>query len=154
MYEQYFRNLTDNSQSIVARLRQISSNISTSLNDQGILHHITTYLQTINWFVEDDDYRQALVSFCELLTENKLLSPIDICSSGIVDILLTSVNISFNFNSSIFKDLFQLVKGDKELVKNRFKIFSEVFLNEDAPLRTLVRKLVAVLESIERLVEM
>ena len=116
MYEQYFRNLTDNSQSIVARLRQISSNISTSLNDQGILHHITTYLQTINWFVEDDDYRQALLSFCELLTENKLLSPIDICSSGIVDILLTSVNISFNFNSSIFKDLFfSLLKATKNL---------------------------------------
>nr|CAB3252456.1 E3 ubiquitin-protein ligase HECTD1 [Phallusia mammillata] len=130
LYNEYFKSSNDAPRGIVTQLKEVAA----KLNKLSTGSHEKDAQQT-----KAEEYRTCLKEIKSLLNDDKSLSPFDIYSSGIISALLNSLTVE-NEKSSTLN------------VQQRIKIFVSVFFqNSDSSVRILVKKLISVLESIERL---
>ncbi|KAL7992504.1 hypothetical protein Chor_016760 [Crotalus horridus] len=92
-----------------------------------------------------DLMKTALENLIVLLKDETTISPYEMCSSGLVQALLTVLNNNMDYD--LKQDCSQLV----ERINVLKTAFSENEDDESRPAVALIRKLIAVLESIERL---
>ncbi|KAK7886642.1 hypothetical protein WMY93_026263 [Mugilogobius chulae] len=140
LYDDHFKAVESMPRGVVVTLR----NISTQLESAWELH--TNRQQCIEgentW---RDLMKTALENLIVVLKDENTISPYEMCSSGLVQALFTVLN------NSVELDL----KHDCKPLMERINVFKAAFSeNEDdesRPAVALIRKLIAVLESIERL---
>nr|XP_033808048.1 E3 ubiquitin-protein ligase HECTD1 isoform X6 [Geotrypetes seraphini] len=139
LYDDHFKAVESMPRGVVVTLR----NIATQLESAWELHTNRQYIEGENTW--RDLMKTALENLIVLLKDENTISPYEMCSSGLVQALLTVLNNSADLD--IKQDCGQLVER-----LNVFKAaFSENEDDESRPAVALVRKLIAVLESIERL---
>uniref|UniRef100_A0AAV2JG34 E3 ubiquitin-protein ligase n=1 Tax=Knipowitschia caucasica TaxID=637954 RepID=A0AAV2JG34_KNICA len=140
LYDDHFKAVESMPRGVVVTLR----NISTQLESSWELH--TNRQQCIEgentW---RDLMKTALENLIVVLKDENTISPYEMCSSGLVQALFIVLN------NSVELDL----KHDCKPLMERINVFKAAFSeNEDdesRPAVALIRKLIAVLESIERL---
>ncbi|XP_075186206.1 E3 ubiquitin-protein ligase HECTD1 isoform X8 [Anomaloglossus baeobatrachus] len=139
LYDDHFKAVESMPRGVVVTLR----NIATQLESSWELHTNRQCIEGENTW--RDLMKTALENLIVLLKDENTISPYEMCSSGLVQALLTVLNNSEDFE--VKQDCGQLVER-----LNVFKTaFSENEDDESRPAIALVRKLIAVLESIERL---
>ncbi|XP_075699792.1 E3 ubiquitin-protein ligase HECTD1 isoform X12 [Rhinoderma darwinii] len=139
LYDDHFKAVESMPRGVVVTLR----NIATQLESSWELHTNKQCIEGENTW--RDLMKTALENLIVLLKDENTISPYEMCSSGLVQALLTVLNNSEDFD--LKQDCGQLVER-----LNVFKTaFSENEDDESQPAIALVRKLIAVLESIERL---
>uniref|UniRef100_F6QKD9 E3 ubiquitin-protein ligase n=1 Tax=Xenopus tropicalis TaxID=8364 RepID=F6QKD9_XENTR len=139
LYDDHFKAVESMPRGVVVTLR----NIATQLESAWELHTNRQCIEGENTW--RDLMKTALENLIVLLKDENTISPYEMCSSGLVQALLTVLNN--NEDCDIKQDCGQLVER-----LNVFKTaFSENEDDESRPAVALVRKLIAVLESIERL---
>ncbi|XP_073433908.1 E3 ubiquitin-protein ligase HECTD1 isoform X1 [Dendrobates tinctorius] len=139
LYDDHFKAVESMPRGVVVTLR----NIATQLESSWELHTNRQCIEGENTW--RDLMKTALENLIVLLKDETTISPYEMCSSGLVQALLTVLNNSEDFD--VKQDCGQLVER-----LNVFKTaFSENEDDESRPAIALVRKLIAVLESIERL---
>ncbi|KAG8545136.1 hypothetical protein GDO81_021357 [Engystomops pustulosus] len=139
LYDDHFKAVESMPRGVVVTLR----NIATQLESSWELHTNRQCIEGENTW--RDLMKTALENLIVLLKDETTISPYEMCSSGLVQALLTVLNNSEDFD--LKQDCGQLVER-----LNVFKTaFSENEDDESQPAIALVRKLIAVLESIERL---
>ncbi|XP_069807303.1 E3 ubiquitin-protein ligase HECTD1 isoform X4 [Dendropsophus ebraccatus] len=139
LYDDHFKAVESMPRGVVVTLR----NIATQLESSWELHTNRQCIEGENTW--RDLMKTALENLIVLLKDETTISPYEMCSSGLVQALLTVLNNSEDFD--LKQDCGQLVER-----LNVFKTaFSENEDDESRPAIALVRKLIAVLESIERL---
>uniref|UniRef100_H3CA85 E3 ubiquitin-protein ligase n=1 Tax=Tetraodon nigroviridis TaxID=99883 RepID=H3CA85_TETNG len=141
LYDDHFKAVESMPRGVVVTLR----NISTQLESAWELH--TNRQQCVEgentW---RDLMKTALENLIVVLKDENTISPYEMCSSGLVQALFTVLN-----NVSVPRLLLHPQGPLMERI-NVFKAaFSENEDNESRPAVALIRKLIAVLESIERL---
>ncbi|KAG9480961.1 hypothetical protein GDO78_010299 [Eleutherodactylus coqui] len=140
LYDDHFKAVESMPRGVVVTLR----NIATQLESSWELHTNRQCIEGENTW--RDLMKTALENLIVLLKDETTISPYEMCSSGLVQALLTVLNNSEDFDLKQ-QDCGQLVER-----LNVFKTaFSENEDDESQPAIALVRKLIAVLESIERL---
>ncbi|XP_015270685.1 PREDICTED: E3 ubiquitin-protein ligase HECTD1 isoform X8 [Gekko japonicus] len=139
LYDDHFKAVESMPRGVVVTLR----NIATQLESAWELHTNRQFIEGENpW---RDLMKTALENLIVLLKDENTISPYEMCSSGLVQALLTVLNNNVDFD--VKQDCSQLVERI-----NVFKTaFSENEDDESRPAVALIRKLIAVLESIERL---
>ncbi|XP_069065178.1 E3 ubiquitin-protein ligase HECTD1 isoform X4 [Pleurodeles waltl] len=139
LYDDHFKAVESMPRGVVVTLR----NIATQLESAWELHTNRQIIEGENTW--RDLMKTALENLIVLLKDENTISPYEMCSSGLVQALLTALN------NSVDPD----VKPDCGQLVGRVNVFKAAFSeNEDdesSPAVALVRKLIAVLESIERL---
>ncbi|XP_053567838.1 E3 ubiquitin-protein ligase HECTD1 [Bombina bombina] len=139
LYDDHFKAVESMPRGVVVTLR----NIATQLESSWELHTNRQFIEGENTW--RDLMKTALENLIVLLKDDNTISPYEMCSSGLVQALLTVLSNSEDID--IKHDCGQLVER-----LNVFKTaFSENEDDESYPAIALVRKLIAVLESIERL---
>ncbi|XP_043929755.1 E3 ubiquitin-protein ligase HECTD1 isoform X1 [Protopterus annectens] len=139
LYDDHFKAVESMPRGVVVTLR----NIATQLESGWELHTNRHCIEGENTW--RDLMKTALENLIVLLKDENTISPYEMCSSGLVQALLTVLNN--NVDLDLKHDCSQLLERI-----NVFKMaFSENEDNESRPAVALVRKLIAVLESIERL---
>uniref|UniRef100_A0A8C0GMF1 E3 ubiquitin-protein ligase n=1 Tax=Chelonoidis abingdonii TaxID=106734 RepID=A0A8C0GMF1_CHEAB len=140
LYDDHFKAVESMPRGVVVTLR----NIATQLESSWELHTNRQCIEGENTW--RDLMKTALENLIVLLKDENTISPYEMCSSGLVQALLTVLN-----NVSLLKN----VKQDCSQLVERINVFKTAFSeNEDdesRPAVALIRKLIAVLESIERL---
>ncbi|XP_075469295.1 E3 ubiquitin-protein ligase HECTD1 isoform X10 [Ascaphus truei] len=139
LYDDHFKAVESMPRGVVVTLR----NIATQLESSWELHTNRQCIEGENTW--RDLLKTALENLIVLLKDENMISPYEMCSSGLVQALLTVLNNSEDFD--IKQDCGQLVERLNVLKT----AFSENEDDESRPAIALVRKLIAVLESIERL---
>ncbi|NP_001392116.1 E3 ubiquitin-protein ligase HECTD1 isoform 8 [Mus musculus] len=139
LYDDHFKAVESMPRGVVVTLR----NIATQLESSWELHTNRQCIEGENTW--RDLMKTALENLIVLLKDENTISPYEMCSSGLVQALLTVLNNSIDLDMK--QDCSQLVERI-----NVFKTaFSESEDDESRPAVALIRKLIAVLESIERL---
>ncbi|XP_061467551.1 E3 ubiquitin-protein ligase HECTD1 isoform X1 [Rhineura floridana] len=139
LYDDHFKAVESMPRGVVVTLR----NIATQLESAWELHTNRQFIEGENTW--RDLMKTALENLIVLLKDENTISPYEMCSSGLVQALLTVLNNNVDFD--VKQDCSQLVERI-----NVFKTaFSENEDDESRPAVALIRKLIAVLESIERL---
>ncbi|XP_075610172.1 E3 ubiquitin-protein ligase HECTD1 isoform X19 [Balearica regulorum gibbericeps] len=139
LYDDHFKAVESMPRGVVVTLR----NIATQLESAWELHTNRHCIEGENTW--RDLMKTALENLIVLLKDENTISPYEMCSSGLVQSLLTVLNN--NVDLDVKQDCSQLVERI-----NVFKTaFSENEDDESRPAVALIRKLIAVLESIERL---
>ncbi|KAM8781075.1 E3 ubiquitin-protein ligase HECTD1 isoform 3-T3 [Rhynchonycteris naso] len=139
LYDDHFKAVESMPRGVVVTLR----NIATQLESSWELHTNRQCIESENTW--RDLMKTALENLIVLLKDENTISPYEMCSSGLVQALLTVLNNSVELD--VKQDCSQLVERI-----NVFKTaFSENEDDESRPAVALIRKLIAVLESIERL---
>ncbi|XP_053450875.1 E3 ubiquitin-protein ligase HECTD1 isoform X5 [Nycticebus coucang] len=139
LYDDHFKAVESMPRGVVVTLR----NIATQLESSWELHTNRQCIEGENTW--RDLMKTALENLIVLLKDENTISPYEMCSSGLVQALLTVLNNSVDLDMK--QDCSQLVERI-----NVFKTaFSENEDDESRPAVALIRKLIAVLESIERL---
>ncbi|XP_031309398.1 E3 ubiquitin-protein ligase HECTD1 isoform X5 [Camelus dromedarius] len=139
LYDDHFKAVESMPRGVVVTLR----NIATQLESSWELHTNRQCIESENTW--RDLMKTALENLIVLLKDENTISPYEMCSSGLVQALLTVLNNSIDLDTK--QDCSQLVERI-----NVFKTaFSENEDDESRPAVALIRKLIAVLESIERL---
>ncbi|XP_055990444.1 E3 ubiquitin-protein ligase HECTD1 isoform X7 [Sorex fumeus] len=139
LYDDHFKAVESMPRGVVVTLR----NIATQLESSWELHTNRQCIESENTW--RDLMKTALENLIVLLKDENTISPYEMCSSGLVQALLTVLNNSMDLDMK--QDCSQLVERI-----NVFKTaFSENEDEESRPAVALIRKLIAVLESIERL---
>ncbi|XP_074765937.1 E3 ubiquitin-protein ligase HECTD1 isoform X5 [Athene noctua] len=139
LYDDHFKAVESMPRGVVVTLR----NIATQLESSWELHTNRQCIEGENTW--RDLMKTALENLIVLLKDENTISPYEMCSSGLVQSLLTVLNN--NVDLDVKQDCSQLVERI-----NVFKTaFSENEDDESRPAVALIRKLIAVLESIERL---
>ncbi|XP_040558093.1 E3 ubiquitin-protein ligase HECTD1 isoform X3 [Gallus gallus] len=139
LYDDHFKAVESMPRGVVVTLR----NIATQLESAWELHTNRQCIEGENTW--RDLMKTALENLIVLLKDENTISPYEMCSSGLVQSLLTVLNN--NVDLDMKQDCSQLVERI-----NVFKTaFSENEDDESRPAVALIRKLIAVLESIERL---
>ncbi|XP_047593878.1 E3 ubiquitin-protein ligase HECTD1 isoform X6 [Lutra lutra] len=139
LYDDHFKAVESMPRGVVVTLR----NIATQLESSWELHTNRQCIESENTW--RDLMKTALENLIVLLKDENTISPYEMCSSGLVQALLTVLNNSVDLDMK--QDCSQLVERI-----NVFKTaFSENEDDESRPAVALIRKLIAVLESIERL---
>lgn len=139
LYDDHFKAVESMPRGVVVTLR----NIATQLESSWELHTNRQCIEGENTW--RDLMKTALENLIVLLKDENTISPYEMCSSGLVQALLTVLNNNEEFDHK--RDCGQLVER-----VNVFKTaFTENEDDESRPAIALVRKLIAVLESIERL---
>ncbi|XP_044291619.1 E3 ubiquitin-protein ligase HECTD1 isoform X7 [Varanus komodoensis] len=139
LYDDHFKAVESMPRGVVVTLR----NIATQLESSWELHTNRQFIEGENTW--RDLMKTALENLIVLLKDENTISPYEMCSSGLVQALLTVLNNNVDFD--VKQDCSQLVERI-----NVFKTaFSENEDDESRPAVALIRKLIAVLESIERL---
>ncbi|XP_066473494.1 E3 ubiquitin-protein ligase HECTD1 isoform X12 [Tiliqua scincoides] len=153
LYDDHFKAVESMPRGVVVTLR----NIATQLESAWELHTNRQFIEGENTW--RDLMKTALENLIVLLKDENTISPYEMCSSGLVQALLTVLNnqitawISLEVEKMENVD-FDLKQDCSQLVEriNVFKTaFSENEDDESRPAVALIRKLIAVLESIERL---
>ncbi|XP_028293111.1 E3 ubiquitin-protein ligase HECTD1 isoform X2 [Gouania willdenowi] len=139
LYDDHFKAVESLARGVMVTLR----NISTQLEAAWELHtHRQCGESESTW---RDLMKTALENLIVVLKDENTISPYEMCSSGLVQALFTVLN------NSVELDL----KHDCKPLMERINVFKAAFSeNEDhesRPAVALIRKLIAVLESIERL---
>ncbi|XP_064421044.1 E3 ubiquitin-protein ligase HECTD1 isoform X7 [Latimeria chalumnae] len=139
LYDDHFKAVESMPRGVVVTLR----NIATQLESSWELHTNRQYIEGENTW--RDLMKTALENLIVLLKDENTISPYEMCSSGLVQALLTVLNNTVDLD----------VKQDCSQLVERINVFKTAFSeNEDddsCPAVALIRKLIAVLESIERL---
>uniref|UniRef100_A0A3Q1G5K5 E3 ubiquitin-protein ligase n=1 Tax=Acanthochromis polyacanthus TaxID=80966 RepID=A0A3Q1G5K5_9TELE len=139
LYDDHFKAVESMPRGVVVTLR----NISTQLESAWELHTHRQCTEGENTW--RDLMKTALENLIVVLKDENTISPYEMCSSGLVQALFTVLN------NSVELDL----KHDCKPLMERINVFKAAFSeNEDdesRPAVALIRKLIAVLESIERL---
>ncbi|XP_060475417.1 E3 ubiquitin-protein ligase HECTD1 isoform X9 [Panthera onca] len=139
LYDDHFKAVESMPRGVVVTLR----NIATQLESSWELHTNRQCIESENTW--RDLMKTALENLIVLLKDENTISPYEMCSSGLVQALLTVLNNTVDLDMK--QDCSQLVERI-----NVFKTaFSENEDDESRPAVALIRKLIAVLESIERL---
>ncbi|XP_037098175.1 E3 ubiquitin-protein ligase HECTD1 [Syngnathus acus] len=138
LYDDHFKAVESMPRGVVVTLR----NISTQLESSWELHTNRQCVEGENTW--RDLMKTALENLIVVLKDENTISPYEMCSSGLVQALFIVLN-------SVDVD----PKPDRKPLMERINVFKAAFSeNEDdesRPAVALIRKLIAVLESIERL---
>lgn len=139
LYDDHFKAVESMPRGVVVTLR----NISTQLESSWELHTNRQCIEGENTW--RDLMKTALENLIVVLKDENTISPYEMCSSGLVQALFTVLNNSVELE----------LKHDCKPLMERINVFKAAFSeNEDdesRPAVALIRKLIAVLESIERL---
>ncbi|KAM8833425.1 LOW QUALITY PROTEIN: E3 ubiquitin-protein ligase HECTD1 [Synchiropus picturatus] len=139
LYDDHFKAVESMPRGVVVTLR----NISTQLESSWELH--TKRQSSEGETTWRDLMKTALENLIVVLKDESTISPYEMCSSGLVQALFTVLNNSTDLD----------LKHDCKPLMERINVFKAAFSeNEDdesRPAVALIRKLIAVLESIERL---
>ncbi|XP_069008939.1 E3 ubiquitin-protein ligase HECTD1 isoform X2 [Embiotoca jacksoni] len=139
LYDDHFKAVESMPRGVVVTLR----NISTQLESAWELHTNRQCIEGENTW--RDLMKTALENLIVVLKDENTISPYEMCSSGLVQALFTVLNNSVDLD----------LKHDCKPLMERINVFKAAFSeNEDdesRPAVALIRKLIAVLESIERL---
>ncbi|XP_056151239.1 E3 ubiquitin-protein ligase HECTD1 isoform X3 [Lampris incognitus] len=139
LYDDHFKAVESMPRGVVVTLR----NIATQLESAWELHTHRQCVEGENTW--RDLMKTALENLIVVLKDESTISPYEMCSSGLVQALFTVLN------NSVEMDL----KHDCKPLMERINVFKAAFSenedNESQPAVALIRKLIAVLESIERL---
>ncbi|XP_077476679.1 E3 ubiquitin-protein ligase HECTD1 isoform X1 [Stigmatopora argus] len=139
LYDDHFKAVESMPRGVVVTLR----NISTQLEASWELHTHRQCVEGENTW--RDLMKTALENLIVVLKDENTISPYEMCSSGLVQALFTVLNNSVDLD----------LKHDCKPLMERINVFKAAFSeNEDdesRPAVALIRKLIAVLESIERL---
>uniref|UniRef100_A0A8C7W8Y7 E3 ubiquitin-protein ligase n=1 Tax=Oncorhynchus mykiss TaxID=8022 RepID=A0A8C7W8Y7_ONCMY len=139
LYEDHFKAVENMPRGVVVTLR----NIATQLESAWELHTNRQCIEGENTW--RDLMKTALENLIVVLKDENTISPYEMCSSGLVQALFTVLNNSVELD----------MKHDCKPLMERINVFKTAFSeNEDdesRPAVALIRKLLAVLESIERL---
>ncbi|KAM9432382.1 E3 ubiquitin-protein ligase HECTD1 isoform 9-T9 [Salvelinus alpinus] len=139
LYEDHFKAVESMPRGVVVTLR----NIATQLESAWELHTNRQCIEGENTW--RDLMKTALENLIVVLKDENTISPYEMCSSGLVQALFTVLNNSVELD----------MKHDCKPLMERINVFKTAFSeNEDdesRPAVALIRKLLAVLESIERL---
>ncbi|XP_049320167.1 E3 ubiquitin-protein ligase HECTD1 isoform X10 [Astyanax mexicanus] len=139
LYDDHFKAVESMPRGVVVTLR----NIATQLESAWELHTHRQCIEGENTW--RDLMKTALENLIVVLKDENTISPYEMCSSGLVQALFTVLNNSVELD----------VKHDCKPLMERINVFKTAFSeNEDdesRPAVALIRKLIAVLESIERL---
>ncbi|KAM9294000.1 E3 ubiquitin-protein ligase HECTD1 isoform 1-T1 [Gastrophryne carolinensis] len=139
LYDDHFKAVESMPRGVVVTLR----NIATQLESSWELHTNRQCIEGENTW--RDLMKTALENLIVLLKDENTISPYEMCSSGLVQALLTVLNNNEDY----------ILKQDCGQMVERLNVFKTAFTeNEDdesRPAIALIRKLIAVLESIERL---
>ncbi|XP_014066654.1 E3 ubiquitin-protein ligase HECTD1 isoform X5 [Salmo salar] len=139
LYDDHFKAVESMPRGVVVTLR----NIATQLESAWELHTNKQCIEGENTW--RDLMKTALENLIVVLKDENTISPYEMCSSGLVQALFTVLN------NSVELDMKHNCKPLMERI-NVFKAaFSENEDDESRPAVALIRKLLAVLESIERL---
>ena len=148
IYERYFQVAQAQPRGVVARLAAIVVHIERGCAMQENNRETSSQpqLQTGAW---RDQLRSALNDFRSLLQEDTTLSAFELQSSGLVQALHRLLS------PAGLDDYLQGTRRGQRLLRQRVAIFREAFQcggsSNGGPATVLVRKLVSVLESIEKL---
>ncbi|KAF7704192.1 hypothetical protein HF521_021264 [Silurus meridionalis] len=139
LYDDHFKAVESMPRGVVVTLR----NIATQLESAWELHTNRQCMEGENMW--RDLMKTALENLIVVLKDENTISPYEMCSSGLVQALFTVLNNSVDLD----------MKHDCKQLMERINVFKTAFSeNEDdesRPAVALIRKLIAVLESIERL---
>ncbi|XP_015248026.1 PREDICTED: E3 ubiquitin-protein ligase HECTD1 [Cyprinodon variegatus] len=139
LYDDHFKAVESMPRGVVVTLR----NIATQLESAWELHVNRQCLESENSW--RDLMKTALENLIVVLKDENTISPYEMCSSGLVQALFTVLSNSAELD----------VKLDCKPLLERINVFKAAFSenedNESRPAVALIRKLIAVLESIERL---
>ncbi|XDV43316.1 hypothetical protein PO909_011814 [Leuciscus waleckii] len=139
LYDDHFKAVESMPRGVVVTLR----NIATQLESAWELHTNRQCIEGENTW--RDLMKTALENLIVVLKDENTISPYEMCSSGLVQALFTVLSNSVEID----------VKHDCKPLMERINVFKTAFTeNEDdesRPAVALIRKLIAVLESIERL---
>ncbi|KAK3538022.1 hypothetical protein QTP70_027376 [Hemibagrus guttatus] len=139
LYDDHFKAVESMPRGVVVTLR----NIATQLESAWELHTNRQCIEGENTW--RDLMKTALENLIVVLKDENTISPYEMCSSGLVQALFTVLNNSVDLD----------MKHDCKQLVERINVFKTAFSeNEDdesRPAVALIRKLIAVLESIERL---
>ncbi|XP_039598288.1 E3 ubiquitin-protein ligase HECTD1 isoform X2 [Polypterus senegalus] len=139
LYDDHFKAVESMPRGVVVTLR----NIATQLESSWELHTNRQCIDGENMW--RDLMKTALENLIVVLKDEGTISPYEMCSSGLVQALFTVLNNNVDLD----------VKHDCRPLMERINVFKAAFSeNEDddsRPAVALIRKLIAVLESIERL---
>ncbi|XP_023647938.1 E3 ubiquitin-protein ligase HECTD1 isoform X9 [Paramormyrops kingsleyae] len=139
LYDDHFKAVESMPRGVVVTLR----NIATQLESAWELHTNRQCIEGESTW--RDLMKTALENLIVVLKDENTISPYEMCSSGLVQALFTVLNNSVDLD----------VKQDCKPLMERINVFKAAFSeNEDdesRPAVALIRKLIAVLESIERL---
>ncbi|XP_026142088.1 E3 ubiquitin-protein ligase HECTD1 isoform X8 [Carassius auratus] len=139
LYDDHFKAVESMPRGVVVTLR----NIATQLESAWELHTNRQCIEGENTW--RDLMKTALENLIVVLKDENTISPYEMCSSGLVQALFTVLSNSVDLD----------MKHDCKPLMERINVFKTAFTeNEDdesRPAVALIRKLIAVLESIERL---
>ncbi|XP_072221524.1 E3 ubiquitin-protein ligase HECTD1 isoform X2 [Leuresthes tenuis] len=139
LYDDHFKAVESMPRGVVVTLR----NISTQLESAWELHVNRQCLEGESTW--RDLMKTALENLIVVLKDENTISPYEMCSSGLVQALFTVLSNSVDLD----------MKQDCKPLMERINVFKTAFSenedNESQPAVALIRKLIAVLESIERL---
>ncbi|XP_051775957.1 E3 ubiquitin-protein ligase HECTD1 isoform X9 [Erpetoichthys calabaricus] len=139
LYDDHFKAVESMPRGVVVTLR----NIATQLESSWELHTNRQCIDGENMW--RDLMKTALENLIVVLKDEGTISPYEMCSSGLVQALFTVLNNNVDLD----------VKHDCRPLMERINVFKAAFSeNEDddsRPAVALIKKLIAVLESIERL---
>ncbi|XP_076834406.1 E3 ubiquitin-protein ligase HECTD1 isoform X7 [Brachyhypopomus gauderio] len=139
LYDDHFKAVESMPRGVVVTLR----NIATQLESAWELHTNRQCIEGENTW--RDLMKTALENLIVVLKDENTISPYEMCSSGLVQALFTVLNNNVELD----------MKHDCKPLMERINVFKTAFSeNEDdesRPAVALIRKLIAVLESIERL---
>lgn len=144
IYEQYFRAAEAMPRGVVAKIRVIVQQLEAACAKQ--ISQVKSPDGEVAW---RDDMKASFESLVDLLKEEHTVSSYELHSSGLVQTLLNILSNNVEDSDS---------KESKKRTKERINIFRTIFqdqgdLSEEGltPAIALVRKLISVLESIEKL---
>ncbi|XP_014790157.1 E3 ubiquitin-protein ligase HECTD1 [Octopus bimaculoides] len=140
LYEQYFRVAEASPRSIVARIKNIVHRLEASYAKQ--ISQIKSPTGEVEW---EEDMHAALEELTALLKDEHTVSSFELSSSGLVQTLLNILNNNVEDMQT---------RASMKRTNERIKLFKRIFQKREGgfnPAVALVKKLVAVLESIEKL---
>ncbi|XP_069118347.1 E3 ubiquitin-protein ligase HECTD1-like isoform X3 [Argopecten irradians] len=139
IYEDYFRAAEAMPRGVVAKIRTIVQQLEAACAKQ--ISQVRSPDGEITWA---EDMTASLTELVILLKEDHTVSAYELHSSGLVQTLLNILNNNIEDSNS---------KESKKRTRERIDLFKSIFQEKDSlmPAVALVKKLIAVLESIEKL---
>lgn len=136
IYEQYFRTAEAMPRSVVYKMKKIVQQLEAACAKQ--ITQVKSNNGHVNW---KEEMRTALEQLGGLLEDEHTVSAFELYSSNLVQTLLSILSNNVEEPNS---------KGSQKRTKERINIFKLVFRDKDSAV-SLIRKLIAVFESIEKL---
>ncbi|XP_033735284.1 E3 ubiquitin-protein ligase HECTD1-like isoform X2 [Pecten maximus] len=139
IYEDYFRAAEAMPRGVVAKIRTIVQQLEAACAKQ--ISQVRSPDGEVTWV---EDMTASLTELVILLKEDHTVSAYELHSSGLVQTLLNILNNNIEDSNS---------KESKKRTRERIDLFKSLFQEKDSlmPAVALVKKLIAVLESIEKL---